>query len=78
MKKEQPTHCKNVNYSFEILFAALTKPSFTCGHAAKRSKVVEGKGAGHEAHHKIEELLRETLNNPLMHSVPFYSLAGPS
>lgn len=44
----------------------------------KRSKELEGKIVGHEVHHKTEELLRKTLNNPLMHSAPFYSLAGPS
>lgn len=48
------------------------------GTLPKRSKELEGKGGGHEVHHKTEELLRKTLNNPLLHSVPSYSLAGAS
>lgn len=44
------------------------------GMLQKRSKELEGKIVGHEVHHKTEELLRKTLNNPLMHSAPFYSI----
>lgn len=43
----------------------------------KRSKELDGKGGECEVHHKTEEL-RKTLNNPVMHSVAFYSLAGPN
>jgi len=48
------------------------------GVLQKRPKEQEGKGGEHEVHHKTVELLRKTLNNPLMHSIPFYSLAGAS
>lgn len=61
-----------------MVFPLLTKPCFTCGHAAREIKGTAGEGRGHEVHHKTAELLRRTLNKPLMHSAPFCSLAGPS
>lgn len=61
-----------------MAFPLLTKSCFTCGHAPREIKGTEGEGRGHEVHHKTAELLRRTLNKPLMHSAPFCSLAEPS
>lgn len=60
------------------MFPLLTKPCFTCEHAAREIKGTAGEGRGHKVHHKTGELLRRTWNKPLMHSAPFCSLAGPS
>lgn len=45
------------------------------GMAQKRPKELWGKRGAHEAHNKTEELPRKTLNETLLHSAPFYSLA---
>lgn len=44
----------------------------------KRDQRIWSGSRGHEVHQKTEELLRKILTNALMHSVRFYSLAGPS